>query len=796
MRILTAELKKTLTLRFLVILLVAVAASFLLFRRDLEKDYRVYGQENYLAAQQEVLAMPSSERYDRLLDWKNMLQACQEWENYEQSQQQGWNVSISENMLLYKEAYDSGDYLKYCDSLYAERSLINELFAQVGQVENHKKTLEAAIADAKLKTSFALFAQPGTFGYRSQLATIEKLESMLHIVPRYDVSDGVLQFQDSAVTDLVGLVLILFLCTELMVTEQKNGMLPILRATKKGRLPLVASKAVAAFILTLCITAALWGSNLLYCGVTFGLGDLSRPVQSLTGFTTCTLEISVGQYIALFFLCKWMLYAAVGILCLVFAQLFQDSMPVWLTVGGILSVEYILCQSISSVSAWNVLKYANVGNLIFHQDWLSQYRNLNFFGFPVEVFTVSAILLAAFAVLSVLALLWLFCRRKVQVLPQLKIKLSWPKWLPRLGKSTKLVGHETWKLLIECGAALVLAVILLLNVQEPKSYYLSSDDFYYKNYMSQISGPVTEKTDTWLTAEQQRFADIRQEMRQINQLFAEGKITEYDKNSLLTPLETQLRAETVLNQQIIPQIQRAKRLAEEGTESWLLYEPGYEYLFGLGSHDKAGAAAILLAGMILCFANYYPKETTSGMLPLLNIYRKGRGATARCKLGLSLGMTTVLFVICQIPDYWYVLKNFGLPMLSAPLCSLRQLEIWGDGMTILGGLILYEGARLMTALSIVTVVMLLSLWTKNQVVTMVVSVGVFLLPVLLHLLGIILLDKVSFFLPVTGTALLQQPDKMALYYGFMLLLGAAATFAMSRYVRQGYQYRKRIQAEK
>ena len=47
MRILTAELRKTFTLRFFLVLLIAVAANFLLFRHNLSGGYSFYGQEAY-----------------------------------------------------------------------------------------------------------------------------------------------------------------------------------------------------------------------------------------------------------------------------------------------------------------------------------------------------------------------------------------------------------------------------------------------------------------------------------------------------------------------------------------------------------------------------------------------------------------------------------------------------------------------------------------------------------------------------------------------------------------------------
>ena len=789
MRILTAELRKTFTLRFFLILLIAVGANFLLFRHNLSGNYYNYGQEAYVALQKEVIAK-GDDGVAYLEERIELLNACRAWDDYAFMVQNGMRApEITEEMLKYQAVYEKGGYLRYSEDAHSELSMFRAVLQMAEQARDHKLTLQTAIDDAKTKTSFAIFAKPGTFAYRSQLATIQRLEGLLYIQPKFDISDGVLNSQVSAVTDLLGLMLILFLCTELVVTEQKNGMLPILRATKKGRLPIIASKALAAFVLAFFVVAALWGMNAVYCGVAFGFGDLSRPVQSLNGFTTSTLELSVVSYMLLFFLAKWLLYATVGILCLTIGLVFQGAMPTWLTIGGFLSVEYILVKTIPAISAWNILKYVNISNLIFDLDWMSQYRNLDFFGYPVDVLTVSCILLVLAVVGSITVLCWLFCRRQVSIaLP--KLKIGWPKWLPRPGKSTALFGHEMWKLMVECGALLVLILLLVLNLQEPRYIYYSTEELYYKNYMETIQGPVTEKTDQFLASEEERLAKIQEELKQLSKLAAGGEISSFELEQLQRPLRAQLDARKVLREQVYPKVERAKQMAVEGKTSWLVYEPGYEYLLGLDTyHDKTGASAMLIAGIILCFANFYPLETTSGMLPLLNVYKRGRGNTARCKLTIAALLTVFMFIIAQMPDYWYVIRNYGFPMLNAPMCSLDAFTGWSDGISILGGILIFEGLRLMTALSIMAIVMAVCLWTKNQIVTMSVAASVILLPLLLHLLDITFLNKVSFYLPLNGTGLIayqESAGKAILYYSIVLVLGTISIFFIFCYV--GYRY--------
>jgi hypothetical protein len=183
------------------------------------------------------------------------------------------------------------------------------------------------------------------------------------------------------------------------------------------------------------------------------------------------------------------------------------------------------------------------------------------------------------------------------------------------------------------------------------------------------------------------------------------------------------------------------------------------------------------------------------MLPLLNVYAKGRRKTAATKLILCAVFTALLFVIAQIPDYRYVAKNFDFTALSAPLCSLESFSAWSDGLPIWGGIAVFEALRLMGCLTVTMLVVLLSVWVSNQIITMSVSAGILLMPMLLHLLEINFLDKVSFYLPLTGTELLSWQGsftKALLYYGITFAAGLAAVILTLRYAHNGYRMNKKI----
>lgn len=795
MKFLMVELQKVLTKRFLGILIAVLLTNLLLFWHDQSNDIDVYDATVYKQIRQDFAAMEESQWRDYVEEKHRMLSACKDWDSYGRFLELGTEIDITAEMLEFQEIYESCNYLTYTDSLYREYSLFSDILVELQRIENHRATLESTIQDAKLKTSTSIFAKPGTFAFRNQLAIMERFEGLLDIQPVYDPAIGAVRFQNAKVTDLLALLLVFYICAELIVTEQKSGLLPVLRATKKGHFPLISAKMIAVLITTMFVAALLWGTNFVYCINIYGLGNLSRPIQSLPGFDASVLEMSVGTYIGVYFIFKWLIYVTVGIFCLNVGLLFQNATNMYIIMGGILSVEYLFSQIINPISALSFLKYINISNMIFTNDWFSVYRNINIVGFPVDVFTVSAALVVLLLTSGICLLCWLFCSRKTRIIILKGLSLPrWPQWLPRPGTNTRLLGHELWKLLVECGTFLLLILFFAVNLQEPQTVYYTRSELFYKSYMEYLSGPMNDEKEAFLDAEAAHFEDIRNQIAQLVKDQNDGKISENDLDMLRRPLDRSLEAEKVLNNTVIPLIERVSIRQQQGDTLWMVYEPGYEYLFGVSEQaNKAAPAAIVIAGIILAFANYYSFETTAGMQQLLNVSIKGRRHTDWSKVAICLIFSTIMFLIAQIPDYWYIFKNYGLPTLNAPICSLRVFDSWSDSISILGGILIYEGLKLMTVLSIAPFILLLSKWTKNQLMTLCISTVVLLLPLLLHLLGLTFLDEYSLYLPMTGTKLLTERNPIPLcllYYGTVAGVGILSIFRLSHSNTPSHQRRR------
>ena len=128
------------------------------------------------------------------------------------------------------------------------------------------------------------------------------------------------------------------------------------------------------------------------------------------------------------------------------------------------------------------------------------------------------------------------------------------------------------------------------------------------------------------------------------------------------------------------------------------------------------------------------------------------------------------------------------------MCSLESFAAWGGKLPLWGGIAVFEALRLMSCLTVTVLVVLLSVWARNQLVTMAISAGVLLLPMLLHLLKIKFLDPVSFYRPLTGTELLCWQNsfgKAMMYYGITFALGIVAVFLTLQYTHNGYRMHRK-----
>ena len=208
-----------------------------------------------------------------------------------------------------------------------------------------------------------------------------------------------------------------------------------MRSLPGGRLQTALAKLAAFGVSLLAVLALLYGVNLAYCGASFGLGPLTRTIQSVPALMRCTMQITVGRYLLRFLLAKWAGAFVMGLWVMLAALTARRAAAGWIGALALPLAMYGVRAAIPATSHLNVVKYANLVSLLQTNELLGNYRNLFWFGTPIGLPLVEWTAAVFYGALFAAAFCTVFAR--AQLLPAAKRGLV--LGLTRRTKATSII---------------------------------------------------------------------------------------------------------------------------------------------------------------------------------------------------------------------------------------------------------------------------------------------------------------------------------------------------------------------
>ena len=596
MRLLLAELRKVWGRRVTALCLAVLAGAnlFLLYTGTKPganaapaSAWRAVGRElrGLSTAQQQALI---NEKLDTA---KGVYQVGQLLYDYALNAQYGYmsdpRTQYPELFEQYEQVYQDKSYTLYTENLRQEVPFLTTVKAELDTVAGYPEFLADVQAKAQQLSGISIF-QNSQSGY--DLENIDKTAAvyagMGGVQINYAPQKGLYTALDYPFTDLILLAAMLLLASLLVRAERDSGMLAFVRTTPGGRLKTAAAKLGALAVSLLAVLVLLYGVNLAYCQLTFGLGPLDRSIQSVPALMRCTMRITVGQYLGLFLLAKWAGAFVMGLWVMLAALVCRRAAAGWCAGLALPAAQWLIRQAIPATSRLNVVKYANLASLLRTNELLGNYRNLYWFDHPVPLPLVewTAAALWCAALLAVFCLV--FCRAALLPAPAFAgLRLGKPRTRP-----TTIWGQEARKLALSCGALAVLAAFAgyqAWQTAETKSF-IDADEIYYQYYMTHISGPYDQEAYQWLQEQSEEFEPIRR----LERALQAGEITSEE-------YQLQMGAYYGLNQkkQVFDRVIYGNLpYLQEHPGAQLVYESGWEELFCFAGEDDLRDA--LVAGLL------------------------------------------------------------------------------------------------------------------------------------------------------------------------------------------------------
>lgn len=662
----------------------------------------------------------------------------------------------------YRSVFESKTYLSYTSSLESEAGFITEIHDEISKVSEYPVMLSDIEKQAKKLSRVSIFGgETGdSFSSRNIIKTAEDYEGMSDIRIEYGVSKGFTTATDFPVTDIIAILMMFFLGALLIYNEKDKGLFPLIKSASRGRGTTAAAKMCALLVNMLIITLLLFGANMLYTGLFYGLPDMRHSLQSIPQFLSSTLKINIGQYLLLFLASKFFAYFTVSLLVFLVALLSRHPAVTYLSAGTVLIISFLVYGAIPAISNLNVFKYINLISFIRTNGLYQEYLNLNLFGNPVNLIqSIWMALSLVFVILCFVSFL-VFCKKKNMQAGEMPFKSLLQKiMLFKYRPSASIFRHEGYKLLVVNKVALLLLVFVLFQWYGNKDakFYTSYDEPYYQNYMSKLEGKLTPEKQVFLEQEQKKYSDAEESLNAINRLAEKGEMTKEQAETTSSSYQ-----KVLLGKPMFDRIMERSEYIKENPDAEFVYDTGYNQLFGITPNNDNISALMLILICIVCFSALFPMEYKTGAMRLIVGTPLGKSHTNKCKMLVCIVTLIPFFAAVTISDILPVRETLG--SLNAPVMSLPAFSHLPSFMPVWGYLSMLYLTRFAACVIVLLGCMAISKMVKNNIFAILISSFIFAVPVILYFM------KIRFVYHITMLPLLTVNNIFRGQYSLLLMM--------------------------
>ncbi len=639
---------------------------------------------------------------------------------------------LDSNPGVFEEYYDdyiNGSYLTYTDSLFKEKILIDEVYKEIKKVGSFDEYIDSIKQNKDNLGSISIFktVSEDSFSSRNIEKSAADHEGLSSENISFYPSKGISIAMESSITDIF-LILSIFLFVGSLISEEKEkGLFYITRATKNGIANCIGSKLIALLIHCVTISVLLYGSNLLFAGLTTGLCDFTASIQSIASYMESDLSISIMGYVIFCILTKSMILFGLGIALTILSICTSKSFFPQLIGVGWLVLNWFAYTGIPSYSSANPIKFLSFFGLMKTENLYGGYLNLNVFEHAVPRLPLALFLVGTICVIGIM--ISFICFRRGSSLEIRKTHIS--SHIP-FHPHGSLLRHEGYKILFTNKAIIILLVfaILIGFGDFGKTYSPSISEQYYQDIMLKLEGELTPDKEELVSTEQARYDEAFEQIELIDAMVARGEIDantgDYMKMKWYGEVTLYLAFQRVLLQY--------DSIKESG--GVFVYDTGYRYIFGAMDDSFLTDLLILSLCMVFAFSNVFSMEYQKKSWYLLSATFKGKQQIIRKKIIICTLCTMVMTILPWI--FRSICISDTYPMHNL-LNSIKNIPIYfefGVDIPIVVFIVFACLSQIAAIMIIVLVILFFSWWRRNNLQALFLTLLILVVPIVLAIMGI------------------------------------------------------------
>lgn len=569
--------------------------------------------------------------------------------------------------------------------------------------------------------------------------TVEDYSDIKGIELELGYNQNVISFTDYKLTDYLILIFLAVIVISFF-EDRKKGLSYMVRATKKGRFSLAINRILTLAASSIAASVVLYGVLFLCTTYIYG-GDNSRVIQSVEAFKECDRAITITQFFVEYVMIKALVMFMVSLLMYMGMTLWKNMGMVIVTLAIILGSQYFMYENITYNSTYNLFKFLNIFSFIDTKNLYSTYYNISLFGKPIgirELLIVGVIimiwLIIAIVIINTIAY------NCIEITAFAYIK---EKWLRLKDKCLKYRSINNWEirkiftlnkgiLVVIVFAVFIAGMISTVNTSAGGTTSTFKEK-YYKSHNNEVDSEIL------LEISEVREAYINAELAEMDAYdeYMQGKITWEEYETVVYKCEKEA-SRCKLYEAIADDVKYIEKLkTETGIDGKLISQTCYDCLLGSGeTNTKYKNCIVLLIACIFIGHGVFSSENQSGFISVIRATGKGRMKSFNAKLLMVSLITAVMSIALFAVEYYNVWCVYGMNNLDAPVQSIQFLMHFPFEISINTFLVIWYLLRLSVVIAAVMIVMCISLYAKNNMQSLWISIGVFVLPAFLTYIGV------------------------------------------------------------
>lgn len=222
----------------------------------------------------------------------------------------------------------TGEVTAYSDALRSDLARVEaEWTLAVEDHQNDRISLEEYELSFRKYEAYEVYRR-GLAAIESAVAYIQDQSRMGYEAVLVDPTAYEYLLKSDRVMELTTFLAAVILCAGVFSVEKRRGLLRVLHTTQNGRMPLAFRKALMGLFFSLIVYGACTAVKIYSVFASYGLPSLDAPAHSLTIFSQCPVNWSIGTVMMMYTLSKWLVCAAFGLFACMLSARFSHELSI------------------------------------------------------------------------------------------------------------------------------------------------------------------------------------------------------------------------------------------------------------------------------------------------------------------------------------------------------------------------------------------------------------------------------------------------------------------------------------